>query len=171
MRSPNTKGELQSSRFKQRKLIARKIGDELLLFDEETNTAHCLNGIAGDLWMACEREGSAVEVTEVLCPRWPDIEEEVVAASLSKLAAASLLEETTAQENISQGRRQLIRKLGFAAAVALPIVVTSVLIPPAAAAASPCGGLGSLCGAGHPPCCVGTHCASVLTTLVCVLNT
>jgi hypothetical protein len=161
MRSQNTKGELQSIRFKQRKLIVRRIDDELLVFDEETSTAHCLNGIAGEMWMACERESSVIEVTEVLRPRWPDIEEEVVAASLSKLAAAGLLEETTAQENISHGRRQLIRGLGFAAAVALPIVVTSVLIPSPAAAAS-CASIGHSCAT--KPCCPGLNC---LVSLLC----
>jgi len=34
--------ELQSTPFKQRKLIARRIDSELLLFEEETSTAHCL---------------------------------------------------------------------------------------------------------------------------------
>jgi len=149
--------ELRATRFKQRKLITRKIDDELLVFDEETSTAHCLNGIAGEMWIACERESSAGEVTAILHPRWPDIEEEVVAASLSKLAAAGLFEETTAQENISHGRRQLIRKLGFAAAVTLPIVLTSVLVPPAYAAAS-CGHLLDQCGSGKPACCAGFHC-------------
>ncbi len=155
--------ESRSTRFQQRKLIARTIGDELLLFDEETSTAHCLNGIAGEMWMACEGRSSAATVTEFLRPRWPHIEEEVVWASLSKLAAAGLLEETTVRENISTGRRELIRKLGFAAAVALPIVVTSVLVPPAYAAGS-CGMTGALCGSGKPPCCAGLHC---LETLVC----
>jgi hypothetical protein len=158
MKSQKMKDELQSTQFKQRKLIARRIDDELLVFDEETSTAHCLNGIAGEMWMACEQESSAVEVTEVLCPRWPDIEEEVVAASLSKLAAAGLLEE---QENISHGRRQLIRKLGFAAAVALPIVVNSVLIPSPAAAAS-CASITQSCAT--KPCCPGLHC---LASLLC----
>ena len=167
MKSQKISHELQLTRFKRRKLIARKIDDELLVFDDETSTAHCLNGIAGEIWMTCERESSAGEVTEVLYPRWPDIEEEVVAASLSKLAAAGLLEETTVLENISTGRRDLIRKLGFTAAVALPIAITSVLIPPPAAAASLCGHLGSLCGTGHPPCCAGFHCA---LTLLCAPN-
>src|SRR6266699_2145840 len=148
--------ESRSARFQQRRLIARTIGDELLLFDEETSTAHCLNGIAGEMWMACEGRSSAAAVTDFLRPKWPDIEEEVVWASLSKLAAAGLLEETTVLETISTGRRELIRKLGFAAAVALPIVVTSVLIPPAAAAAS-CRGLGFACSDIHP-CCSGLHC-------------
>ena len=151
--------ESRAIRFQQRKLVARTIGDELLLFDEETSTAHCLNGIAGEMWMACEERSSAASVTDFLRPRWPDIEEEVVCASLSELAAAGLLEETPVGENVSTGRRELIRKLGFAAAVALPIAITSLLIPPAAAAASPCGTLLKPCGGiNNPPCCSGLHC-------------
>jgi hypothetical protein len=157
MRSQKIKDELQSIQFKQRKLIARKIDDELLLFDEETSIAHCLNGIAGEMWTACERESSAAQVADVLRDRWPDVEEEVVFASLSRMAAAGILEERVADENISTARRELIRKLGFTAAVVLPIVVTSVLIPPAASAAS-CGGLLAPCGGSHPPCCSGFHC-------------
>src|SRR6266566_4683089 len=114
---------------------------------------HCLNGIAGEMWMACKRKSTAIEVTEALRPTWPDIEEEVVWASLSQMAKTELLEETTDQEIISMSRRELVRKLGFTAAAVLPILVTSVLIPPAAAAASPCGMTGALCGSGHPPCC------------------
>jgi hypothetical protein len=157
MSTPEIQDELQSTRFEQRKLIARKIDEELLLFDEETSTAHCLNGIAGEMWMACERHSSAADVTDFLRTRWPDIEKEVVWASLSRMAAAGLLEETTGQEIISPARRELIRRLGFTAAAVLPIVVTSVLIPPAAAAAS-CGHLLAPCGGTNPPCCSGFHC-------------
>ncbi len=157
MRTLEINDDLRSTRFKRKKLIARTIEDELLLFDEETSTAHCLNGIAGEMWMACERKSSAGEVTDFLRARWPDIEKEVVWASLSRMAAAGLLEETTDQEKISTDRRELIRKLGFTAALVLPIVITSVLIPPAASAAS-CGILLSQCGAGKPPCCSGLQC-------------
>jgi len=156
MRTQEIKDELPSTRFKQKKLIARPIDDELLLFNEETNTAHCLNGIAGEMWKACERQSSVADVAAALHTRWPDMDKEVVQASLSRMAAAGLLEETI-DEEISTGRRDLIRKLGFAAAAVLPIVVTSVLIPPAAAAAS-CGHLLAECGAGKPPCCAGFHC-------------
>ena len=157
MKTQEINGEVRSTRFKQKKLIARTIDDELLLFDEETSNAHCLNGIAGEMWMACERASTAVEVADVLRTQWPDIEKEVVWASLSRMAAAGLLEETIDEENISTARRELIRKLGFTAALVLPIVVTSVLIPPAASAAS-CGHLLSPCGGSNPPCCSGFHC-------------
>jgi hypothetical protein len=149
--------ELRSTFFQQRKLVSRKIDSELLLFEEATNTAHCLNGIAGDMWLACERKSTAIEVTEFLRTQWPNMEKEVVCASLNKMVAAGLLEETTDQEIISTARRELIRKLGFTAAVAVPIVITSVLIPPAASAAS-CGHLLSPCGGSNPPCCSGFHC-------------
>jgi hypothetical protein len=56
MNTQNNCDELQSIQFKQKKLIARSIDDELLLYEEETSIAHCLNGIAGDMWMACERQ-------------------------------------------------------------------------------------------------------------------
>ena len=157
MRTQEINHELQSTRFKQKRLIAKRIDNELLLFEEETSTAHCLNGIASEMWMACEQQSSAVEVTEFLRTRWPDMEKEVVWASLSKMAAAGLLEETTNQEDIAISRREAIRKLGITAAAALPIVVTSVLIPTPAAAAS-CGRLLSPCGGGNPPCCQGLHC-------------
>ena len=54
MRTREINDELRSTRFKQKKLIARRIDDELLLFEEATSTAHCLNGIAGEMWMELE---------------------------------------------------------------------------------------------------------------------
>jgi len=157
MRMQETAEEFESTRFKQKKFITKTIDGELLLFERETSTAHCLNEIAAEMWMACERHSSAADVTDFLRSRWPDMEEEVVGASLSRMAAAGLLEETIGEENISAARRELIRKLAFTAAVVLSIVVTSVLIPPAASAAS-CGHLLSQCGGSHPPCCSGFHC-------------
>jgi hypothetical protein len=157
----------ESRRFKQKKLITKKLDGELLLFEKETNTAHCLNDIAAEMWLACERESSATDITHCLRMRWPDVEQEVVVASLGRMAATGLLVETIAQEKISTDRRDLIRKLGLTAAAVLPIVVTTVLIPPAAAAAS-CGTTGAICGEGKPPCCPGFHC--VLGTLLCAPN-
>ncbi len=161
MRTREISDELGFTRFKQKKFIARKIDGEVLLFDEETSTAHCLNGIAGEMWMACKRKSTAIEVTEALRPKWPDIEEEVVWASLSQMAKTELLEETTDQEIISMSRRELVRKLGFTTAAVLPILVTSVLIPPAAAAASPCAQFDHPCSA-TIPCCPGLGLGCVL---------
>jgi hypothetical protein len=144
--------ELRSARFQQRKLIARKIDDELLVFDQETSTAHCLNEIAGEIWAACQRQRTTAEVTDVLRPRMATLQEETVFECLETMAASGLLEEIE-PEGISIERRDLIRRAGLLAAALLPIAITSVLIPPAAAAAS-CAHLGQACSPSHP-CCPG----------------
>jgi hypothetical protein len=145
--------ELERARFRQKQLIAKWSGDELILYDEETNTAHCLNAIAAAMWMACHRESSVGEVAAGMHAGWPNIEKEVVAASLSQMVSAGLLEETSKQAGSVLSRRELIRQLGITAGVAIPIVLTSVLIPSPAAAAS-CSTLGQPC-SGTMPCCPG----------------
>jgi hypothetical protein len=149
--SANLFTELECARFLRKKLIARWSGDELVLYDQESTTAHCLNRIAGEMLLACEHESSPIEVAAALRENWPEIEAEVVHASLIQMAAAGLLEATMKEECDSPSRREIIRKLGITAAVALPIVVTSVLIPSPAAAAS-CATLAQPC-SGTKPCC------------------
>ena len=151
--SVNLVTELESARFRRKKLIARWSGDELVLYDQESTTAHCLNRIAGEMWLACEYGSSPIEVAAALREDWPEIEAEVVHASLTQMAEAGLLEATTKQKCDSPSRREIIRRLGITAAVALPIVVTSVLIPSPAAAAS-CATLSQPCSVSHP-CCSG----------------
>jgi hypothetical protein len=160
--SVNLFTELESAHFRRKKLIARWSGDELVLYDQESTTAHCLNRIAGEMWLACECESSPIEVAAALREDWPEIEAEVVHGSLSQMAAAGLLEATTKQECDSPSRRELIRRLGITAAVALPIVVTSVLIPSPAAAAS-CATITQACSTSRPCCspltCLAGFCA------------
>jgi hypothetical protein len=159
---------VRPQRFRQKNLVARQVDGELLLFDTETNTAHCLNDIAADLWLACERNHIAADIFTVLRPRWTELREETVAAGLAHMAELGILETTVESEKISLGRRELIRKAGLTAAAVLPILITSVLIPPAAAAAS-CAHLGQACNATHHCCsggvlsvgCVGGVCVTL----------
>ena len=153
MSKPDNYEESGSARFRQKNLIAKRLGDELVLYDEKTNSAHCLNGVAGEMWMACEREGSTFEITQRLRPKLPRIQTNIVEASLRQMEAAGILEETTESQEFSPSRRDVIRKLGTASAAILPIVLISVLIPPAVAAAS-CRRLGQSC-SDTQPCCPG----------------
>ena len=143
---------LDSLRFQQKKLVAKRLENELLLFECESNTAHCLNEIAAEIWRACERQRTAIEITEVLHIRRPDLQEEIVFECLIRMADRGLLEEFHA-ENISLQRRELMRRARLVAAALLPIAMTSVIIPPAAEAAS-CAQLGEACSLTHP-CCPG----------------
>ena len=145
--------ELKRSRFNRRPLIAKQIGTEWVLYDERTSTAHCLNGVAAEIWAACGQETSGSDIKLALRSERPDVRDEDILASLNEMLTLGILEESTSSEEVSVSRRELVRKLGLTAAMALPIAITSVLVPPAAAAAS-CGHLGSTC-SGTKPCCPG----------------
>lgn len=144
--------DLDSLRFQQKKLIAKALENELLLFESESNTAHCLNAMAAQIWTACEQQRTAAEITEFLQLQTPDLQEEIVFECLKRMADGGVLE-VIHPDSVSLQRRALIRRAGLVAAALLPIAITSVVIPPAAEAAS-CAQLGQACSPTHP-CCPG----------------
>jgi hypothetical protein len=128
-------GEAAEGRYKQKQVISRMIGNELILFDEHTHTAHCLNEVGREIWLSCEQDRSMAQVLHEVRTKWPGIGEDAVAGALGNLVSAGLVEEISVLEKISHSRRQAVRKIITAAAV-LP-VITSILVPPANAAQSP----------------------------------
>ncbi|MGI9167441.1 MAG: PqqD family protein [Pyrinomonadaceae bacterium] len=135
-------------------LIVKEMPDEVLIYDLVRDKAHCLNRAAALVWNYCDGRTSAAAMTgrleqELKVP----VDEGVVWLALDQLSKNHLLEENIVPPTLMAGinRRQMIRALGVAAAVAVP-VVTSIVAPTPAQAAT-LGGTGS-------PCCTGTECAS-----------
>jgi len=126
--------EATEARYKQKPVISRMVGAELILYSEHTHTAHCLNEVAHEIWSSCEQCRSMAQVLHQVRSRWPGIEEDSVAEALRNLVSAGLVEESSGLKDICQSRRQAVRKL-ITAAVVLPII-TSILVPPANAAQS-----------------------------------
>ena len=123
------------------KLVVRELVDETLVYDLEGHRAHCLNRTAALVWELCDGEHTvtrmAEKVGERLSARVPD---EVVRLALEQLADRDLL----APGNVHPApaanlvsRRMMMRRLGLAAAVALPLV-TSIISPTPVMAQSPC---------------------------------
>lgn len=126
-------------------LLARELGDEVVVYDLESHHSHCLNRTAALVWHACDGKSSvgaiAAQVGRVL--RKP-VDEDLVRYTLRKLRDARLLEPGT-REATSLTRRQLARRIGQAAL--LPVVI-SLLAPKPSEAAT--------CEAGCPTCnCAG----------------
>jgi hypothetical protein len=124
---------------KRKNAIVRQLGDEFLVYDLETNKAHCLNRMAGEVWMLCDGKTTVAEIARKLrndCESFVD--ETVIAVALSRLQKAGLMEQGSCKseqsEQIVPSRRAAMRRM--AAALALP-VVASILVPTAAQAASP----------------------------------
>ncbi|HEX8474130.1 MAG TPA: PqqD family protein [Pyrinomonadaceae bacterium] len=136
-------------------LVVRELPEEVLVYDLERHRAICLNHTAALVWKHCDGETSVAEISRRLGAhlRLP-VAEDVVWLALDQLARDHLLEGKIARPAAFSGisRRELMRRLGVAAAVALPLV-TSVVAPTAAEAAS-CLPTGAACTA-PAECCSG----------------
>ena len=139
-------------------LIIKELPDETLVYDRETDKAHCLNRTAATVWKNCDGQTSVKDISASLgVGSEAPVDEEIVWLALQQLEQFKLLEQAPNPPQTFAGmtRRQLMRNLGVAA-VALPVVVS--IVAPMAAEAQSCSG-----GTNRPPQCPcgsGNQCAS-----------
>lgn len=133
--------------------LVRRLGTELLVVNTEVSKAHCLNEIAGQIWLSCDGQNSVSQIARVLTKeRGVHIDENTVWLALKQLRKERLLVHSPIlPEEIAVSRRKLLRTMGAAAALALP-VVTSIVIPLPAQAAS--------CRPNFEPCTFNFQCCS-----------
>jgi hypothetical protein len=130
---------------KRSKLVVRELADETLVYDVEGHSAHCLNRTAALVWELCDGRNTISRIAgrmgERLSARVPEeMVGEVVRLALEQLADRGLLEPGDSLPGPAVNlvsRRALMRRLGLAAVVALPLV-TSVISPTPSMAQSPC---------------------------------
>jgi hypothetical protein len=134
-------------------LIVRKLDDEVLIYDRDGDRATCLNAFAADVWERCDGRTTPATLARTLArERSQVVEESAVRLALDELSRAGLLEPdgNTAPSRYGESRREVLRKLGVGAAVAVPMI-TSIVVPTMADAAS-CLGFGAPCMT-DPDCC------------------
>ena len=140
--------------------------DEVLVYDLDRHKAHCLNQTAALIWRQCDGSTSAAEIARRLEEQFKaPVSEDLVWLALRQLTKLHLLEHPVSLPPQVAGisRRQMVRSLGIAAVVALPLV-TSITSPTQAQTAS-CVGLGVDCS--QIPCCGNLVCSLTLG-LICV---
>jgi hypothetical protein len=130
---------------RRKALVVNEFPDEVVIYDLKSNQAHCLNQTSGFVWRHCDGRTSIAKLTEMLGDQMQtSVDEQVVWLALDQLASYDLLQERISlpfgMTKIS--RRQVVRTLG-AAAILAPLV-TSIIAPTAAQAAS-CLPEGSAC--------------------------
>jgi hypothetical protein len=135
-------------------LVLRQLPEELLLYDTETHEAHCLNETAAFVWEQCDGTTSVPEIADRVRDRFdPALDEDVVWIALEDLWKRQLLEgEAAPAREGGMSRAKVLRRAAVVAAVSIP-VVTSIVAPTAAHAAS-CLQQGSQCNA-DGQCCSG----------------
>ena len=148
--------------------LSRKLDEELVVYDPERHVGHCLNSTATSVWTLCDGRRSPAQIAAELSQQASaQVEQRVVQLALEQLEDVHLLLQPEVRPKLPP-RRIAIRRLGIAAAVALPLV-TSIVAPTPASAASCTAHLG-VCGTGKPPCCPGSTCllSGVLGGLFCL---
>ncbi|HWO01133.1 MAG TPA: PqqD family peptide modification chaperone [Blastocatellia bacterium] len=150
--------EQSAPRARKEGLVVQDMPDELLVYDLDRHKAHCLNQTAALVWKRCDGKTSVKQMVRLLekdteCP----VDEAVVWLAFDQLSKANLLQGQTSKWPGASGisRREVIRRVGLAAAVSLPIV-TSIVAPKAAAAIN--------CRASGQPCTTSAQCCSGVCT-------
>jgi len=153
---------------RQDNLLVQEIGNEVVVYDQERDQAHTLNRTAAFVWRNCDGETTVPQLAALVAVELGvAADEDVVWMALDRLSRANLLEGKVERPGKAVSRRELLRRMSVAgaAAVMLPMV-TSLVAPTAAMAASPAGGCGlgtpgsvdEPCDPANSNCCAGLQC-------------
>lgn len=168
-----TKPEHLMPRARTERMLFSEVADELLIYELDRNKAHCLNSTAALVWKQCDGKTGIAEITRMLniaCGAAKEdgeaLREDIVRIALKQLERAELIEKMEIGQTSSPrfSRRELIKKAGIAAAVALP-AISSIVAPTAVEAATGCLGTGAPCTANSQ--CCSMNCAGLPGPAVC----
>lgn len=144
-------------------LLVENLADELLVYDNATHRAHCLNRSAALVWSLCDGKATIGTLRAALEAEGLPTSDDVIALGLGQLDKAGLLAEKPYLPGAAarHSRREMLKKLGIAAglAVALPLV-QSIVAPSVAQAASACVPIGGRGCNKNNPCCAGGICVN-----------
>ncbi len=120
-------------RARQDGLLEETVGEELLLYDQETHTAHCLSPIAASVWRHCDGEHDLAELAVLA-----GVSEDLIASALYELRQKELLDTEPAltQSTIPDETRReaIVRTARYgAAAAAGSMIVSATAATPAMA--------------------------------------
>ncbi len=127
-------------------LIVEQMPDEVLVYDLERHKAHCLNRTAAFVWQNCDGKSGVSKIARRMSQEFnATVTDDLVYLALDQLGKDHLLEKrvTLPAEMINVSRRQVMRRIGLATAVALPIVIS--IMSPTAAHAVTCIPSGATC--------------------------
>lgn len=127
-------------------LIVEQMPDEVLVYDLDRHKAHCLNRTAAFVWQHCDGKSDVSRIASRMGQEFnATVSEDLIYLALDQLGKDHLLEErvTLPSEMVNMSRRQVMRKIGLATAIALPVVVS--IMSPTAANAVTCIASGATC--------------------------
>jgi hypothetical protein len=141
-------------------LVIQELPDEVLVYDLDRDRAHCLNQTAAFVWQRCNGRNTTAQIARTLgqqfdCP----VDEKLIWLALDQLGRNHLLDRQPVPPAALMGmnRRVMIRALGLAAVVAVPVVTS--IVAPTPAQAGTCTPQGGACSVSSE-CCGSLTCQS-----------
>lgn len=133
---------------RKKNIVVQTLENEMLIYDLNVNKAYCLNETSQLIWQLCDGVNSVSSISQSLSKQLKGrIPEELVWLALEQFKKNDLLDKNEEIEIDFGGlnRREVVRKIGFASMVALPLI-SSIVAPTAAQAASGCLANGTFAG-------------------------
>jgi hypothetical protein len=125
---------LRPCRVQGDRITVQEVDTETLVYDERTHKAWCLNRSSACVWRLCDGQNTVAEIAAVVSAELESaVTEDLVLLTLEELREKGLVE-SGAAEILPQGisRRQMMGRVGLAAAALLP-VIAALTAPPAMA--------------------------------------
>ncbi len=119
-------------------LVIQEVPGELLVYDLDSDKAHCLNETAAIVWNACDGNTSVSDIAAIVAATSKgDASDDLVWLAIDQLNENNLLAEELTPRFAGESRRDVLKKIGIGAMIALPIVA-SLAAPKSVLAASSC---------------------------------
>jgi len=144
-------------------LVEQDLNGELLIYDLTIHKAYCLNETSAQVYKLCDGKTSITDIGEKLSKQFKqNVSDDLVWLALDGLKKNNLLENGNELVDYFAGtsRREVIKRVGFSAMIALPIIF-SLVAPMATMAASTCVDFLAPCTGGGLACCPQSLCAFV----------
>ncbi len=160
MNNPNN---TQNPMARNSGLVVQEMPDEVLVYDMDTNKAHCLNQSAAFVWKSCDGNNTVGDIVRHFEANGNGkVTEDFVWLAIDQLNENGLMDSKIAPRFEGQSRRQVLKTIGLASMVALPVIASLVAPQKALGSVScACTGGGAPCRAGCPVACSTTTGAGV----------
>ena len=135
-------------------IIVQEMPDEVLIYNLQTNKAHCLNKTAAAVWQNCDGNNTVSDISLILKREFKSpVTEDFVWLAIDQLNRDDLLMQKLSSPTSGLSRREVMRRVSIASIIALPII--SSIAAPSVYAANTCTVTagGACTTTGGAPCC------------------
>ena len=126
--------------------MVQELNGEVLVYDLRTYKAFCLNETSAMIWNACDGTRDLGQLREYASAKLnASVNDDLIWLAIDQLKKEDLLVNAPETETFFGGmsRRDVVKKIGIGAAIAIPLI-SGIVAPPAASAAT-CGAAACTC--------------------------